>query len=149
MTTIFSQRSFSKAPRDTFEFASQFARKLKAGDLVLLQGDLGAGKTQFARGVCAGLGLKDLWEVDSPTYTLLNHYEVGPGVDHLDLYRLEGKNFFDEIHFDDLLQTLTIKIIEWPERLKNYPLTSPFYLVNIEIQDADQRVIQIRQSVLE
>ena len=130
-------------PEETFAVAARFASEIKPGGVILLQGGLGAGKTQFVRGICAGLGMPDLWEVDSPTYTIVNHYDAGPGVDHIDLYRLEDLSGLDEIGFEDLLRAPAIKLIEWPERLIGYPLTTVDFHVHIQIGNGDRRSIRI------
>ena len=132
----------------TMALASALAKHIQPGDIILLQGDLGAGKTNFVRGLCAGLGMTDLWEVDSPTYTVVNHYEVGSGVDHLDLYRFSDPHELEEIGFDDMLASPSIVVIEWPERLHAYPLPGKPWLVRLTIQDADSRKIHIQQSEL-
>jgi len=85
---------------------------LRAGDVVALSGDLGAGKTTFARGVLRGLGHRG--EVPSPTFTLVQPYETVPPVWHVDLYRLAGPAEADGL---GLWETDAALLIEWPERL--------------------------------
>ena len=132
-------------PEETFQLATRFAALSQPGNLILLQGDLGAGKTHFVRGFCAGLGMTELWEVDSPTYTLHNHYAVAQGVDHLDLYRFSDAAELDEIHFEELLDAPSIVVIEWPERLRGYsPMPVPDYLVQFAIVDEEVRTITIK-----
>ena len=128
---------------ETYAVAARLGQLLAPGDLVLLQGPLGAGKTHFVRGLCAGMGFSAPWEVDSPTYTVVNHYEVGPGVDHIDLYRLAGSGDLDEIGLDEILASDTVKLIEWPERLGGYPIPRPAFTVHIDIQDAERRRIRL------
>jgi len=130
-------------PEETFELASQFGKMLMPGDLVLLQGSLGAGKTLFVRGVCAGLGLTELWEVDSPTYTVVNHYDVASGVDHIDLYRFNGVEDLEEIGLDEIMDSDTVKLIEWPERLSGFHLPREAFSVKIRIEDAEKRTLEI------
>ncbi len=131
------------SPEETLALASRFSSLVKAGDLILLHGGLGAGKTLFVRGLCAGLGLRDLWEVDSPTYTVVNHYEADLAVDHIDLYRLAGSADLDEIQFEDLLAAQTVKLIEWPERLVGYPLPEPDFLLRFAVCGEQRRTIRI------
>lgn len=128
---------------ETFRLASDFARVPLTGDVVLLQGKLGAGKTQFVRGFCAGLGLVDLFDVDSPTYTLVNHYDVAPGVDHIDLYRCENETELEEIGLAELLDSSTIKLIEWPERLERFSPQKSAYWVRFQITGEQTRRITI------
>lgn len=137
---------FLKQTRDeaqTRQVAAQFAEHVNAGDVVLLQGDLGAGKTTFVRGFCEGVDARKAWEVDSPTYTIVNHYAVGPGIDHIDLYRLEGPEALESIDLDEILAAPSIKFIEWPERLADYGLTKVHFLIKIEHSQPTSRDIRI------
>ena len=103
-----------EAATDTF--GRCLAARLVPGDVVLLSGDLGAGKTALARGILAGLG--HVGEVPSPTFTLVQSYEV-PGVRlpvwHVDLYRLEDPDEVEELGLDEILADGAL-VIEWPER---------------------------------
>lgn len=94
-----------------------FASQLKGGDVVLLHGDLGAGKTTFTKGIARGLGIKDT--ITSPTFTLMNVYEGGKLV-HIDTYRLESPHELIAIGAADYVgQPETISIIEWPEKIQD------------------------------
>ncbi|MFD0849467.1 tRNA (adenosine(37)-N6)-threonylcarbamoyltransferase complex ATPase subunit type 1 TsaE [Sphingosinicella xenopeptidilytica] len=97
-------------------FGRRLAARLAPGDVVLLSGDLGAGKTALTRGILAGLG--HVGEVPSPTFTLVQSYDV-PGVRlpvwHVDLYRLEDPDEVEELGLDEILADGAL-IIEWPER---------------------------------
>lgn len=106
----------SGAEAETRQIAAAFAATLKAGDVVLLAGDLGAGKTAFVRGLADGLGV-DPDEVTSPTFTLVHEYRGGrlPLI-HIDLYRLERADL-DEIGLDQDLADRGVTAVEWPERL--------------------------------
>jgi tRNA threonylcarbamoyladenosine biosynthesis protein TsaE len=112
MTSEFTTTS----EQETLDRASQLARELKPGAIVLLSGDLGAGKTTFVRGLAAGLGI-DPGDVTSPTFTLVHEYKGGriPLV-HVDLYRLDHVDF-DEIGIDQDVAAEGITAIEWAERL--------------------------------
>ena len=92
--------------------AANLAAVLRVGDIVALSGDLGAGKTTFARGVLRGLGWTG--EVPSPTFTLVQPYPTTPEVWHVDLYRLDGAGDVDAL---GLFETEAALLIEWPERL--------------------------------
>jgi tRNA threonylcarbamoyladenosine biosynthesis protein TsaE len=96
--------------------ASRLAETLAAGTIVLLSGDLGAGKTAFVKGLAEGLGL-DATDVTSPTFTLVHEYRGGrlPLV-HIDLYRLDGADL-DDIGMDTDLAAESIVAVEWAERL--------------------------------
>lgn len=92
--------------------AARLAALLRLGDIVALSGDLGAGKTTFARGVLRGLGWAG--EVPSPTFTLVQPYDTTPEVWHVDLYRLNDAVEADAL---GLFETDAALLIEWPERL--------------------------------
>ena len=106
----------SNSEEETRHIAAALAKELRAGAIVLLKGDLGAGKTAFVRGLAEGLGLKPE-EVTSPTFTLVHEYRGGrlPLV-HVDLYRLDRADL-DEIGLDQDVANRGIVAVEWPERL--------------------------------
>lgn len=108
---------YSLSEEETFEFGCRMAETLKGGELIVLEGDLGMGKTVFARGVAAGLGIhKD--EVRSPSFTLVNEYEGGRcPLFHVDLYRLAGGEDLDELGLDELIESGGVVLVEWGERL--------------------------------
>lgn len=93
----------------------QLAGRLRAGDLLLLSGPLGAGKTTLVRALVEELG-GDPAQVSSPTFTLMNVYDCDPAVYHVDAYRLERPGQLDGLGFFELTQD-AIGIIEWPERV--------------------------------
>ena len=96
----------------TMETAALLAHTLRPGDIVALSGDLGAGKTSFARAILAALGWAG--EVPSPTFTLVQPYPTTPEVWHVDLYRLDDPAEADAL---GLFETDAVLLIEWPERL--------------------------------
>jgi len=101
---------------ETLEFASKFATSLKPGDVVSLSGELGAGKSVFARAVMRALGVTDE-ALPSPTYTIIQEYEAeNCRVAHMDWYRLEGEGELQAIGVRDYFQAPWICLIEWPER---------------------------------
>lgn len=104
--------------KDTRYFAAGFARRLMRGDVVLLSGDLGMGKSVFCRAVVRSLCKDDDMEVPSPTFSLVQHYESADGipVHHFDLYRLDAPDEIFELGWDDALSD-GITLVEWPERL--------------------------------
>ena len=106
----------SNSEQETRDIASALARDLAMGSVLLLSGDLGAGKTAFVRGLAEGLGI-DPGDVTSPTFTLVHEYRGGrlPLI-HVDLYRLDRTDL-DEIGLDQDLAATGIVAIEWSERL--------------------------------
>lgn len=100
---------------ETIHFASKLAKKLQAGMVVFLHGDLGAGKTTMVRGILQALGYRG--RVKSPTYAIIEPYEVGKArYFHLDLYRLADASELLHLGLDEIFQHDTICFIEWPER---------------------------------
>jgi tRNA threonylcarbamoyladenosine biosynthesis protein TsaE len=105
---------------DTARIARTLAPLLKNGDVIALFGDLGAGKTAFARFLIQALGVED--EVPSPTFTLVQTYDVAgrdfEAVWHFDLYRIDDPDDLDELGMDEAFDT-GVTLIEWPERMGN------------------------------
>ena len=98
----------------TEDLAAGLARMLKAGDLITLDGDLGAGKTCFTRGLVRGMGSDD--PVSSPTFTIVNEYEGGRlGVFHFDTYRLGGEDDFLDSGLDEYFYRGGVCVIEWSD----------------------------------
>jgi tRNA threonylcarbamoyladenosine biosynthesis protein TsaE len=125
-------------PEMTFAFAEQIGKMLKRRAVFLLSGDLGAGKTVFAKGLAAGLGI-DPEEVTSPSFTLVNEYEGRLRLYHIDLYRLDTgacrELGLEEIFADERAVT----IIEWAERLSELPAGA----IRVEIEylsDTERRI---------
>jgi len=107
---------FSRSPEQTRRIGMRLGSLLKAGDVVCLQGDLGAGKTTFTQGLAQGWGSLDM--VSSPTFILVNLYRRADGgqLFHMDAYRLETVPEAEELDLDAMLAEGAL-IIEWPERL--------------------------------
>ncbi|HTI42255.1 MAG TPA: tRNA (adenosine(37)-N6)-threonylcarbamoyltransferase complex ATPase subunit type 1 TsaE [Vicinamibacterales bacterium] len=123
---------------ETQAVASELAATLKPGDVLLLSGDLGAGKTTFVKGLAAGLGI-DPDEVSSPTFTLLHEYRGGRlTLYHADLYRLD-KTATDDLGLEETGVRDGVLAIEWPDRLSHD--ISDAKLIRLEIvNDASRRI---------
>ena len=114
---------------DTLKFASEFAKELKPGDVVTLNGDLGAGKTAFTSGVTAALGSTD--RVQSPTFTIVNEYhKCKMPVYHFDVYRILDSDEMYDIGFDEYVFGDGVCLIEWAENIKDI-IDFDHYEVNI------------------
>jgi tRNA threonylcarbamoyladenosine biosynthesis protein TsaE len=106
-----AERTASAA--ETEALGERLAADLAPGDVVLVSGELGAGKTTLIRGACRALGVSE--QVTSPTFTIGHRYEGRVPVAHLDLYRLEGLEREDPALLEDYLGPDTITLIEWPQ----------------------------------
>lgn len=104
------------SPEETIEAGRKIAAMLRAPRLVLLTGELGAGKTTLVKGVVSGLGLAPPEDVLSPTFSLVHEYEGQPKVYHIDLYRLDRVPELETLGLDDLWDQDAIVLIEWGEK---------------------------------
>ena len=133
----------STSEDETFRAGKELAASMQLPSHILLYGDLGAGKTAFARGLAAGFGLDDPDEVSSPTFTLINQYHGNVRIYHIDLYRIEPGRLeglgLDEI-FDD--QNAAV-IVEWAERLGDFQ-TPGAARVFLEYVDEGSRRIEFK-----
>ena len=103
----------SKSRETTEEIAAQYAKTLKAGDVVILDGEMGAGKTVFAKGLAKGLGIKE--EVTSPTYAYMNDYDGR--LFHYDCYRIESVEQAERLGLADYFDMGGICLIEWAQNI--------------------------------
>lgn len=124
------------------KFAADFARKLKAGDVVYLEGNLGAGKTTLVRGILQHLG--HVGAVKSPTYTLVEPYTLAANPEltiyHFDLYRLGDPEELEYMGGRDYFNDQSICLIEWPEKAAGY-LALPDKRLNIEYAESGRKII--------
>lgn len=102
---------------ETTSFGRYLGEIISAPVTLLLEGDLGVGKSVVARGLARGLGVADDVPITSPTFTLMNHYPARVDLYHFDLYRLVDPDELIEIGFDDFAYNLGVSLVEWPERL--------------------------------
>ena len=149
--TVQTGEWISRAPDETFEAGRRVGARLAGGEILLLSGTLGAGKTVFVKGLAAGLGL-DADEVSSPSFTLVNRHAEGRLVlYHLDLYRLtEGPAAAHAVELEELLaEERAVIVIEWAERLGGYRLPGGVWRVRIEGDGEDPRRILITRAAAE
>jgi len=133
----------SNNEKDTLEFAERFAKTLKIGDIVLLDGDLGAGKTVFSKGIVSALSGGVLTAV-SPTFVIVNSYDCKPPVYHFDLYRINDESELDAIGAEEYFYGDGICLIEWPVRAESkFPQNA--IKVYIEKVDDNKRLIKVER----
>ena len=130
----------SKSEEDTINFASQFASKLQLGNIIILSGDLGAGKTKFTQGILKYFNLEN--EISSPTFTIVNEYQTTKfPIYHFDVYRLADIEEFYAIGGEEYFSK-GICIIEWGELLENIlPADYIKITINKDLENENYRKI--------
>lgn len=131
----------TSSEQETSDAGRALAAHLKPGDVVLLSGSLGAGKTAFVRGLAEGLGASGS-DVSSPTFTILQEYQGRLRLQHADLYRLAPKEV-DDLGLEDLIED-GVLAVEWPDRWVRAPREA--IAVSIEAAGGDRRVIRYSYS---
>lgn len=119
MAAMLNTGSLSRSEEETVAAGRELGRGLRGGEVVLLCGDLGAGKTAFVRGLAGGLGI-DPADVSSPTFTLVQEYRGRLRLQHADLYRLNAMEV-DDLGLEDLLEPGSVLAVEWGDRWSTPP----------------------------
>ena len=127
--------------------ALKLSKELKVGDVVLLKGDLGVGKTTFCRflinNLCFLNNLSNPNSINSPTFPILLTYDlIAYEIYHYDLYRIKSIKELEQLDFFENINN-SITFIEWPELLINYPLNHKYYLINMDLYSDTKRTINI------
>jgi tRNA threonylcarbamoyladenosine biosynthesis protein TsaE len=130
----------SRSEKETFQYAKSLSEKIKPGNVFLIQGSLGAGKSVFIRGAARGLGVLD--PMPSPTFTIVNEYIGKYPVYHFDFYRINDPVELFEIGFEDYIYSDGISFIEWPSKAGNL-IPDKCINVNIDFKN-NERVINIQ-----
>jgi len=132
----------SNSPAETEGIGRQFAKELNVGSILALEGELGSGKTQFTKGLVAGL--ESSAPVTSPTFTIIHEYPGGRlPVYHFDFFRLENRESVAQLGFDDYFFGDGISVIEWADRFpESIPNQARWIL--FEIRSENARMISIR-----
>ena len=133
---------------ETKSLALKFSKELKIGDVLMLKGELGVGKTTFARFIINKLySLNNLTKpnsINSPTYPILISYNLRNfEIHHYDLYRIKNIKELEELDFFENIKN-TITLIEWPELLFDSPFVEKFYLINFDLYSDTKRIINIK-----
>lgn len=131
----------TKSEEETIALGERLARRVAPGSVVLLTGELGAGKTTLAKGIVKGLGAADPDEVSSPTFTLIHEYGDPVRVYHVDLYRLDDPREAEALGLDELFDRGAVVLVEWGEK---FPRLWPENRVEIRIRrlEGDERQIE-------
>ena len=128
----------SNSSEETFTFAKELGKTILKKSIVALYGNLGAGKTIFAKGLAAGLGIVD--EITSPTFSLLEVYEGNITLYHFDLYRIDDPDEFLNLSFEEYWEGDGVSVIEWPEIAENI---LPKKRINVWIEYIDENIRRI------
>jgi len=139
----------TSSEKQTLDLGVRLGRLLQQPALILLRGELGAGKSVLARGIARGLGVAARTPITSPTFTLMNHYPARLDLYHFDLYRLNDPDELIEIGFDDFAYGAGIALVEWPERLGDE--TTPGLWISLQHAGNARRNItfQAKSSIAE
>ncbi len=128
----------SNSVEQTYQIAKTLAQELKGGERIVLNGQLGAGKTTFTKGLALALGISKT--ITSPSFTLLKSYQGRLKLHHFDLYRLEDISEVEELGFDEVLSdTLAVVVVEW----NKFPNLTNVITINITNNGENSRVIEI------
>jgi tRNA threonylcarbamoyladenosine biosynthesis protein TsaE len=138
----------SRSPEETRAIGERLGRLLRSGDVILLNGDLGAGKTTLTQGIAAGLGVEEY--VQSPTFTLVAEHEGNTNgstprkLYHLDLYRLQDEADLESFGYEQYLEPVDgVSVIEWPERAAGW-LPENYLLIDFEIDGPSERLLHVK-----
>jgi len=131
----------SDSEADTKEIAKILSGLFKAGDVVLLEGNLGSGKTFLVKQICQAFGIQE--EITSPTFTLIQQYSGPVLVNHMDFYRIEQQEELDQLGWEDLMNRSCITFIEWPDLIE--PMLKKYFKVNITMTN-ERRIFALTEK---
>jgi len=138
----------NKNAQETFDLGREFAKRIKGGDLLCLEGELGAGKTTFTQGLLAGLGVKET--VNSPTFLVMKQYLLEnkdrtiKKIYHIDAYRIDGREMLD-LGWEELIADgENILIVEWPEKIREI-IPTDFWQIDFAHLEGDRRKIRLKK----
>ncbi len=138
------QETTTHSPEETVAFGRKLAKDLKPPCLVLVEGELGSGKTILTKGIVAGLGAANEEEVTSPSFTLVHEYGRKRKVYHVDLYRIEDAREQATLGLEDLMGPQATVIVEWGEKLKDNTL-APRLKIRLEYVGSNERRIIVEK----
>ncbi|WP_019157052.1 tRNA (adenosine(37)-N6)-threonylcarbamoyltransferase complex ATPase subunit type 1 TsaE [Robertmurraya massiliosenegalensis] len=131
----------STNPSETMELAKRLARLLKPQDVITLEGDLGAGKTTFTKGLAEGLHIKKT--VNSPTFTIIKEYKGDLPLYHMDVYRLEGSD--EDLGFDEYFEGDGVTVVEWAHLIEDQ-LPNDRLMIRLTHEAEDKRLITLEPN---
>ncbi len=128
----------SLSPEETFDLARSIGSGLKRGTVIAITGDLGAGKTLFAKGIALGMGIED--DVTSPSFSIMESYDSEIPLYHFDLYRIEYPDELDNLFFEEYWEGDGVSVIEWAENAGD---RLPDRTIKISMQYSDEKTRRI------
>jgi tRNA threonylcarbamoyladenosine biosynthesis protein TsaE len=134
------------SPDETIRAGREIGAQIKAPALILLSGDLGAGKTTLTKGIASGLGAAEEDEVTSPTFTLVHKYARSSPVYHVDLYRIGDFHDLETLGLEDVFSEKAVVIVEWPDRF-TLRTDWPVLRVHLEHVAEEERKITIEDEI--
>lgn len=135
---------FSKSAEETFRLGELLGKGATGGEVIGLSGPLGAGKTQFVKGLAKGLGVADAY-VSSPTFILVHPHEGRLPLYHIDLYRLEKESDAEAIGLEEYLEGEGVAAVEWVERALQF-LPRARLMISLQYKEGDRREITLTAS---
>ncbi len=133
-------KKLSTSVNQTLKIGKLLAQKLCGGEIILLSGSLGAGKTVLAKGIAQGLGI-DRYNVVSPTFVLLRVYKGRHFLNHFDFYRVKSPKEILALGYEEYFYSDCVTVIEWPERLK-FLLPKEFLKIKLSNRTGNQRMLE-------
>ncbi|MBX9976518.1 tRNA (adenosine(37)-N6)-threonylcarbamoyltransferase complex ATPase subunit type 1 TsaE [Cytobacillus firmus] len=131
----------SKKPEDTMAFSERLGSLLQPGDVLALEGDLGAGKTTFTKGLAKGLNITR--NVNSPTFTIIKEYQGRLSLYHMDVYRVEDS--FEDLGFDEYFEGNGVTVVEWAHLVKEQ-LPEELLTIYLYLDDNDSRKLVLEPN---
>ena len=130
-----NKKNITKSFLETEKLGQEFSKEIKLGDIILLYGDIGSGKTTFVKGILKGFKFSS--NVTSPTFSLINEYDANEKIIHIDCYREKNLKRWINLGIEDYFNDSNIIIIEWPEILTDI---IPQSVIKIQIQHIDKNI---------
>jgi len=132
----------TSSPEETGDFGALLGDLLRSGDVITLNGELGAGKTCFATGVARGLDIND--RITSPTFTLINEYDGRLPLYHLDVYRLASPEELEDLGYEEYFYSSGVTLIEWAEQVEQYlPAERLEIFIEKQLDDDSHRKLRL------
>jgi len=134
----------SKSVEETIEIGQHLAKRLKAGDVVALVGNLGAGKTVLTKGIARGLGVKNVRYVNSPSFVIIKEYKAKIPLYHFDVYRLNASSVLGSESYEEYFYGDGVTVIEWADKIRKI-LPKGYIEVKLSVAGEGKRKIEIKK----